>query len=169
VDFVRESIDGYGSGGSLCFPKSNLKDFLLPDFCVYQPAFQRSRIPPHIKTYTHINNSGEKPILDWVILTSKNLSKPAWGSLQKQNTQLMIRHYEAGILFLPSLCKSTQEENYTFTIGVPMKEKLSNYDYRITFPLPYKFPLKEYNEKDKPWIWDISYSKQDLYGKMWPS
>lgn len=39
--------------------------------------------------------------LAWVILTSSNLSKAAWGSLQKTNTQLMIRHYEAGILFLP--------------------------------------------------------------------
>lgn len=30
----------------------------------------------------------------WFLLTSANLSKAAWGALQKNNTQLMIRSYE---------------------------------------------------------------------------
>lgn len=32
---------------------------------------------------------------------SANLSKAAWGSMEKQNSQLMIRSYEIGVLFLP--------------------------------------------------------------------
>ena len=32
---------------------------------------------------------------------SANLSKAAWGALEKQKTQLMIRSYEIGVLFLP--------------------------------------------------------------------
>lgn len=53
---------------------------------------------PHIKTYTRYRGQD----LAWVILTSHNLSKAAWGSLQKQGTQLMIRSYEMGVLFGPS-------------------------------------------------------------------
>ena len=39
----------------------------------------------------------------YVLLTSHNLSKAAWGALQKGGSQLHIRHYELGVLLLPSL------------------------------------------------------------------
>ncbi len=42
---------------------------------------------------------GEK---GWFLLTSENLSRAAWGSLQKNETQLFIRSYELGVLFIPS-------------------------------------------------------------------
>jgi len=88
VDFVKECVDGYSAGGSLCFPKKNFKEF-LNTFCVYQPSFRRSRIPPHIKTYTRPMQvlESQKEVLyklPWVILTSSNLSKAAWGCLQKK-------------------------------------------------------------------------------------
>lgn len=35
-------------------------------------------------------------------LHSANLSKAAWGALEKNGTQLMIRSYELGVLFLPA-------------------------------------------------------------------
>jgi hypothetical protein len=36
-------------------------------------------------------------------VTSHNLSKAAWGALQKNETQLYIMHFELGVLLLPSL------------------------------------------------------------------
>ena len=36
-----------------------------------------------------------------LIITSANLSKAAWGALEKNGSQLMIRSYEIGVLFLP--------------------------------------------------------------------
>lgn len=39
----------------------------------------------------------------WLLLTSSNLSKAAWGALQKKDKQLMIRSYELGILTFPEL------------------------------------------------------------------
>lgn len=33
---------------------------------------------------------------------SANLSKAAWGALEKNNTQVMVRSYELGVLFVPS-------------------------------------------------------------------
>lgn len=39
----------------------------------------------------------------FLVLTSHNLSKAAWGTLQKGDTQLYIMHYELGVLLVPSL------------------------------------------------------------------
>jgi len=53
VDFVRNSVDGYPAGGSLCFSNKNRKPFLDPLFYLYSPMQEgRGRVPPHIKSYT---------------------------------------------------------------------------------------------------------------------
>ena len=39
--------------------------------------------------------------LIWILPFSSNLSKAAWGALEKKGSQLMIRSYEIGVLFLP--------------------------------------------------------------------
>ena len=36
-----------------------------------------------------------------LIIFSANLSKAAWGTLEKNGQQLLIRSYEIGVLFLP--------------------------------------------------------------------
>lgn len=41
----------------------------------------------------------------WFLLTSANLSKAAWGALQKKNSQLMIRSYEVFVLELRNSSK----------------------------------------------------------------
>lgn len=38
-----------------------------------------------------------------MVLGSHNLSKAAWGALQTGGSKLHIRHYELGVLLLPSL------------------------------------------------------------------
>ena len=42
-----------------------------------------------------------------VLYFSANMSKAAWGVLEKNQTQLMIRSYELGVLFLPKDFVST--------------------------------------------------------------
>ncbi|GMH40675.1 hypothetical protein BSKO_08579 [Bryopsis sp. KO-2023] len=100
VSEVRESIEGWAAGYSIPgYVKNVAKPFLRPFFHRYggSPA-GRQRAMPHIKTF--VRYSGNE--LAWVLLTSHNLSKAAWGTLQKNNTQLMIRSYEMGVLFVPS-------------------------------------------------------------------
>ncbi|XP_065541930.1 tyrosyl-DNA phosphodiesterase 1 isoform X2 [Lathamus discolor] len=60
----------------------------------------RSHAMPHIKTYMRSSPDFQK--IAWFLVTSANLSKAAWGALEKNGTQLMIRSYELGVLFLPS-------------------------------------------------------------------
>lgn len=131
VEDVRTSLDGYISGGSLPYQSRTnegqpwLKNYLQSVFiqllffsfqqkqnnwhlisCVINSSSawrsksrERTKASPHIKTFCRISPDGKK--CAWFLLTSANLSKAAWGTSQKNDTQFYIRSYEAGVLFLP--------------------------------------------------------------------
>jgi len=48
-------------------------------------------------------NPSSSPSSDFAPGFSCNLSKAAWGALEKNGTQLMIRSYELGVLFIPKV------------------------------------------------------------------
>ncbi|XP_041023489.1 tyrosyl-DNA phosphodiesterase 1 isoform X5 [Juglans microcarpa x Juglans regia] len=110
VEDVRCSLEGYAAGNAIPSPLKNVeKEFLKKYWAKWRAGHTgRCRAMPHIKTYTRYN--GQQ--LAWFLLTSANLSKAAWGALQKNNTQLMIRSYELGVLFLPS---STERHGSEFS------------------------------------------------------
>ncbi len=99
---VRESIGGYGCGDSLPHSRKYEEQHQF----LRQRAHQwvaswcgRSRFSPHIKSYLSLSPSTRK--VDWMLLTSANLSKAAWGETEKNGTQTHIRSYELGVLLLP--------------------------------------------------------------------
>lgn len=103
VEDVRSSVLGYASGGSMPCPDKNMKDFLRPLLHRWRGVDARHAAMPHLKSYARILPSGE---IAWAVMTSSNLSKAAWGELQKDGSQLQIRSYELGVLFLPSQYQS---------------------------------------------------------------
>ncbi|XP_022720583.1 tyrosyl-DNA phosphodiesterase 1 isoform X2 [Durio zibethinus] len=188
VEDVRCSLEGYAAGNAIPSPFKNVEKAFLKKYWAKWKASHtgRCRAMPHIKTYTRFK--GQK--LAWFLLTSANLSKAAWGALQKNNSQLMIRSYELGVLFLPSHVK---EENGGFSctgngglskdtgrcgsVGsskVP-KTKLVTLTWQgsktsevIPLPVPYEVPPEPYSSEDVPWSWDRRYNKKDVYGQVWP-
>nr|CAH8872742.1 unnamed protein product [Trichobilharzia regenti] len=101
VEDVRNSLEGYLAGGCLPYTKRTAeKQPWLRQFLHRWQAFGHSRAAPHIKSYTRMSPDGRQ--IGWFLLTSANLSKAAWGSYEKSGSQLMIRSYELGVLFLPS-------------------------------------------------------------------
>src|SRR5947208_1918442 len=48
-----------------------------------------------------------------VCLTSANMSKAAWGTLQKDDSCLVIRNYEIGVLFLASRLQPSSKVYYS--------------------------------------------------------
>ena len=46
--------------------------------------------------------------LEWFLLTSANLSQAAWGVSEKNNSQLYIKSFEIGVLFLPQRIVTTK-------------------------------------------------------------
>ncbi|KAJ8341249.1 hypothetical protein SKAU_G00335400 [Synaphobranchus kaupii] len=89
-----------------------------------------------------------------------NLSKAAWGGLEKNSTQIMVRSYELGVLFVPSAFNMTK-----FTI---QKNPFPATGPSASFPVPFDLPPQRYSSKDQPWIWNIPYTQApDTHGNVW--
>ncbi|XP_012374080.1 tyrosyl-DNA phosphodiesterase 1 isoform X3 [Dasypus novemcinctus] len=107
VENVRTSLEGYPAGGSLPYgiQTAEKQNWLHSYFHKWSAKTSgRSSAMPHIKTYMRPSPDFSK--IAWFLVTSANLSKAAWGALEKNGAQLMIRSYELGVLFLPSTFES---------------------------------------------------------------
>ncbi|XP_058768461.1 tyrosyl-DNA phosphodiesterase 1-like [Vicia villosa] len=190
VEDVRCSIEGYAAGSAIPSPMKNVEKAFLKKYWAKWKASHTGRhhAMPHIKTFARYNNQN----LAWFLLTSANLSKAAWGALQKNNSQLMIRSYELGVLFLPSVLKrrcgfsctghvkksqdkcatqGTSETKKTklVTLAAPTRDTIhSSSEVIIQLPVPYELPPLPYSSEDVPWSWDRRYFKKDDYGQVWP-
>ncbi|XP_017669405.1 PREDICTED: tyrosyl-DNA phosphodiesterase 1 isoform X3 [Lepidothrix coronata] len=103
VNNVRQSLEGYPAGGSLPYSIQTAQKQLWLHSYFHKWSAEvsgRTRAIPHIKTYMRLSPDFQK--IAWFLVTSANLSKAAWGALEKNGSQLMIRSYELGVLFLPS-------------------------------------------------------------------
>jgi len=177
VDNVRNSLEGWNGGDCLPFSNSNWQkqsNYMGKILNVWKAENSgRTRAMPHIKTYTRIDNNE----ISWFLLTSANLSKAAWGTLQKQGKQLMIRNYELGVLVLPELFDS-DESNDVKLISYYSKDRdseISSEVKKVTIPIPFDLPLTPYIPKSvnidpnttTPWTWDIQRNELDLFGNKY--
>lgn len=103
VSEVQNSVEGWMAGRSIPGPSKNVGKPFLQEYWHRWGGHPcgRQRAMPHIKSYVRYERGGRE--LAWFMLASHNLSKAAWGVLQKGGTQLMVRSYELGVLLLPSL------------------------------------------------------------------
>lgn len=153
VDNVRISLEGYPAGGSL--PYSNKvaqKQTWLRNFLHQWKSriHGRSSASPHIKTYVRVSPDFTK--VAWMLITSANLSKAAWGAFEKNETQLAIRSYELGVLFLPQQFGKSEF-------------LLSKSD---SLMVPFDVPPVAYATDDQPWIWDIPHKEApDRHLNIW--
>jgi tyrosyl-DNA phosphodiesterase-1 len=96
----------------------------------------------------------------WFILTSANLSKAAWGKLNKKRDQLLVMSWECGVMFLPKFLK-TGESVFKGTVKsidngsrassrIAAERKTVVYD----FPIPYDLHVTPYTGANKPWLVD---------------
>ncbi|NWX81403.1 TYDP1 phosphodiesterase, partial [Nothoprocta pentlandii] len=164
VDNVRQSLEGYPAGGSLPYSLQTAQKQLWLHSYFHKWSAEvsgRSHAMPHIKTYMRPSPDFQK--IAWFLVTSANLSKAAWGALEKNGTQLMIRSYELGVLFLPSAFGL--DKGY---FHVKSKLHSESKDPVTSFPVPYDLPPEQYGSKDRPWIWNIPYTNApDTHGNMW--
>ncbi|KAI3633879.1 hypothetical protein MIR68_008211 [Amoeboaphelidium protococcarum] len=157
VDNVRNSLEGYDAGGSIPFDEKNWikqRGYMQPLLHSWQATMSgRTRCMPHIKTFTRIRqtdgeardgDSKQQYRQQWFLLTSANLSKAAWGQLEKNGVQLMIRSYELGVLIVADSAQGLQ------------LEKLA---------LPYDLPLTKYKPGDRVWTWNGSHPDPDIFGR----
>uniref|UniRef100_A0A672H8D2 Tyrosyl-DNA phosphodiesterase 1 n=1 Tax=Salarias fasciatus TaxID=181472 RepID=A0A672H8D2_SALFA len=159
VEDVRTSLEGYPAGGSLPYSiQTAQKQLWLHQYFHRWKASStgRSQAMPHIKTY--MRASPDFSQLAWFLVTSANLSKAAWGALEKNQTQLMVRSFELGVLFVPS----------SFPVDTDPFPVSSSSSSSSGFPVPFDLPPTCYSPKDQPWIWNIPYSQApDTHGNVW--
>jgi hypothetical protein len=83
VEAVRTSTEGYANGLSIPFSEKNYaRQGWITNYAHHWRAewCGRTRWSPHIKTYCRYSASDRA--LRWVVLTSHNVSKAAWGEVQ---------------------------------------------------------------------------------------
>jgi len=176
---VLAIAEGYIAGGSIPCNSSNQKPCIVPLLRRWEGSNGRGRAMPHIKTYTRYattttTSASDQVQLAWTLVTSANLSKPAWGELQKENSQLYVASFEIGCLFLPSLWGAylkAVDSNFaasavTFSQGFAPSSDCASTGI-VSCPLPYVLPPKPYGRDDHPWAWDKEYSKPDVTGRSW--
>ncbi|XP_076834001.1 tyrosyl-DNA phosphodiesterase 1 isoform X2 [Brachyhypopomus gauderio] len=161
VDNVRTSLEGYPAGGSLPYSiQTAQKQLWLHSYFHHWKAETcgRSSAMPHIKIYTRA--SPDYSQLAWFLVTSANLSKAAWGALEKNGSQMMVRSYELGVLYTPSAFNMK-----TFPV---QKDIFPVSNTTTGFPVPFDLPPHRYSTKDQPWIWNIPYTQApDTHGNVW--
>ncbi|XP_013147990.1 PREDICTED: probable tyrosyl-DNA phosphodiesterase [Papilio polytes] len=139
---VRQSHDDLLGGGCLPYAAAvHAKQPWLNDY-LYQwqaKSIHRNKAMPHIKSYTRV--SPDNKMAAYFLLTSANVSKAAWGSLNKGNRALRIMSYEAGVLFLPK-----------FIINEDLFPLDRNATNRLM--LPYDIPPVKYTSDMSAWVSD---------------
>lgn len=190
VEQVRTSLQGYAAGGSIPCDLKNLKQFLYPLLHRWDgQRSNRAQAMPHIKTFLrYVHNR-----LLYVLLTSSNLSSAAWGKLEKRGSQLMVRSFELGVLFLPSTYKpptfsllsnaprpppttppnrdsGTPTNLFHPAFGPPCSpsKDTSTHNTIVQFPIPYRLPPPKYTRSDRPWFWNGNFTIPDRFGRTWP-
>lgn len=142
---VKNSYDDLLGGG--CLPYRRAIDVKQPWLKNYLFQWRsnnrnRTRAMPHIKTYCRWSDKG----LYWFLLTSANLSKAAWGSLNKSSklgSTVRVNNYEAGVLFIPEFVTGTEV--------FPLQNQENGVK---PFPMPYDIPLVPYVTEDVPFVMD---------------
>lgn len=110
--------------------------------------------------------------LDWYLLSSANLSKPAWGTLSSHGQQTRIQSYEAGVLLTPSLYGPNTVLMPLWKSNLPSQEQVRwaeerGFERIVGVRMAWDLPLEKYGEGDVPWVKNRGYEGRDWLGNQW--
>jgi tyrosyl-DNA phosphodiesterase-1 len=184
ADEVRRSLNGYRSGSAIhtkiqTAAQSKQLQYLKPflnhwagdgaQHSLNAPKSTsdagRKRAAPHIKTYIRFSDSNKAQI-DWMLVTSANLSKQAWGEASNAAGEVRICSYEVGVLVWPGLFGEKATMVPTFRSDAPKAEQNSG-EVIVAARMPYDLPLTPYAKDDVPWCATASYTEPDWMGETY--
>eukprot|EP00887_Chlorella_sp_A99_P006577 scaffold3.g6577.t1 len=145
----------------------------------------RQRAAPHHKSFGRFRvTEGGEAELAWYCATSHNLSKAAWGTLEKGESQLRILSFELGVVLLPSLEHAYQNSRWrgfsatappppAAEAPAPPPERVQRVRFcawragapqapvaegggalRVPLPVPFPLPPAHYGPGDRAWCVD---------------
>lgn len=190
---IRRSLNGYRSGGAVhtkvsTASQKNQVDMLRTHLCGWTSSLDRmqdetittggrSLAAPHIKTYVRFSNTPKEGTpnallgkaedykeVDWLLLTSANLSTQAWGAATNASEEVRICSWEAGVLIHPGLWGEdyVMRAYYADEVPLPMENV-------VYVRIPYDTPLRRYAENELPWSPGGTYRELDVHGQTWES
>ncbi|CAG8972509.1 hypothetical protein HYALB_00001201 [Hymenoscyphus albidus] len=181
---IRKSLNGYSSGSAIHTKIQSANQvkqlqYLKPLFTHWagdtsedSQAFSvstsdsgRKRAAPHIKTYVRFTDKRRSSI-DWMLLTSANLSKQAWGEATNSAGEVRICSYEIGVMVWPELYGEDATMIPTFKKDSPPAD-LKTEKVLVGARMPYDFPLVPYGKNEIPWCATASYTEPDWKGDTW--
>lgn len=185
ADEVRRSLNGYRSGSAIhtkIQSAAQLKQlqYLHPMLCHWAgdgpssgvdtsaPVSDagRKRAAPHIKTFIRFADA-EKSRIDWMLVTSANLSKQAWGEAANAAGEVRICSYEIGVLVWPELFGEKATMVPTFKSDSPPAGVENDGNLVVGARMPYDLPLVPYAKDEVPWCATSSYNEPDWAGGLW--
>jgi tyrosyl-DNA phosphodiesterase-1 len=183
ADEVRRSLNGYDSGSAIhtkIQTAAQVKQlhYLKPLLCHWAgdgaqhsasssiPISDagRKRAAPHIKTYIRFADK-ERSCIDWMLVTSANLSKQAWGETTNSAGEVRICSYEIGVMVWPGLFGENAIMVPTFKSDTPPTG--TDEGVVIGARMPYDLPVVPYAKGDKPWCATSSYTEPDWKGETY--
>eukprot|EP00127_Corallochytrium_limacisporum_P004481 Clim_evm8s165 gene=Clim_evmTU8s165 len=177
VEEVRESLEGWAAGGSIPYNSGTRGKQLWLEAQFFHRwrarVSGREHCMPHIKTYARVrphtaptsNSSRETQPheIDWFLVTSANLSQAAWGTYQKQGTQLMVRHYELGVLVHPKAYPTNVTLRNLYSTDYEAQTDMD----MVGVPIPYDLPPQRYSTGDEAWTVDTVRHSPDRHSLTW--
>lgn len=184
VEEIRTSVEGYCGGGSVPGKVQNLsKDFLQPLFHRWSSGrsggksddpLKTARHIPHMKSYIQPSSSDTNEI-EWLVLTSHNLSIAAWGQIQNRSAQsrkddkvLFMCNWELGVFMSSATLakantagKKVRMKAYpglSSVINVDSDDENENNSTNVILPIPFNMNPTPYNTSDVPWAVDRDYA-----------
>lgn len=165
---VQESLNGYDSGTAIHYKdEPDQQAYIRPLLCQWVGEKSgRDRAAPHIKTYMHVD--GETGDLNWVLLTSANLSKQAWGTVNKTAKNQYIQSWECGVMVHRGMFGASTRlvPSYKADILGDSSSSSSSHD-QIPIRMPFDLPVTPYSHGDEPWYQLRSHSEPDWLGEKW--
>ncbi|CAL3965283.1 unnamed protein product [Diplocarpon coronariae] len=185
ADEIRRSLNGYQSGAAIHTKiqtpaQAKQVQLLKPMFChwagdargsVASPGpvsdAGRKRAAPHIKTFIRFADASRSTI-DWMLLSSANLSRQAWGGGDDVAGNFRICSYEVGVLVWPELFGEKATMVPTFKTDTPAASAgKPGSEVIIGARMPYDLPLVPYGKGDLPWCATSSYQEPDWKGQTY--
>lgn len=155
---VEESISGLISGLSLFFDRSKSSgkrqlELSMPHLHSWHASRAlRDGVMPHIKTYARTN--GDE--IRWILVTSSNLSKAAWGGLE--NGRVKIKSYEAGVLLVSDLFMEETGQQVAMKASYGRDDQHTGDDV-VNIRMCYDLDVRKYTATDR--IWSLQDYQED--------
>jgi len=100
--------------------------------------------------------------IDWMLVTSANLSKQAWGEAMNSAGEIRVCSYEIGVIVWPELYGDDATMIPTFKTDSPPADLKTKNKIVVGARMPYDLPLVPYKRGGVPWCATASYTEPDV-------